>query len=49
MRDTEKATSLTHPIDGLSSMEVGGLRDVALPLSHIKPSRLFLKLWKVNR
>ena len=41
MRDTGIATSLTPPITGLSNMELGGVRDVALPLSHIKPRLLF--------
>ena len=40
MRDTEKATSLTPPIAGLSSMGLDGVRDVALSLSLI--NRLYL-------
>ena len=32
MRDTEKATFLIPPIAGLSSMGLGGVRDVVLPL-----------------
>ena len=35
MRDTEKATFFTPPIAGLSGMGLGGVRDVALPLSVI--------------
>ena len=35
MRDTEQATSLTPQVAGLSSMGLGGARDVALPLSVI--------------
>ena len=35
MRDTEKATFITPQIAGLSSIGLGGVRDVAVPLSVI--------------